>query len=202
MSFQTPQLSTDRYLEGMVRCGRVTKVSTNNCVAATVTYPDRGFQTGYLTVLQRNTIGTQDYYCPVAGEPVWVLMQGKSLSRGLILGSAYTEDNPPPYGVQTIRGTVFADGGYVIYDTAGGGNYQINCVGKATITTGTDCDLTVKGNLNAIVSGTALVQAPTITLKGNVTVQGNLTVTGTTVMQQQATATPNCRNTDGSGGGT
>jgi phage baseplate assembly protein V len=201
MPFETSQLRNSRYLEGMVRCGRITKVSTNKCVAATVTYPDRGFQTGYLTVLQRNTIGTQDFYCPVAGEPVWVMMQGRNLSRGLILGSAYTEDNPPPYGVQTIRGTVFSDGGYVIYDTAGGGNYQMNCVGKWTIQTGGDVNLTCKGNLNAQVSGTAIIKASTITLQGDTTVQGNLTVTGTTTMKQLATATPHCTNTDGSGGG-
>jgi phage baseplate assembly protein V len=194
MAFETRELSIDRYLEGMVRCGRITKVKTKNCVAATVTFPDRGFQSGYLTVLQRNTIGYQDYYVPQSGEPVWVLMQGRSLSRGLILGSAYTEGNPPPYSSQSIRGIVFGDGSYVIYDTAGGGNYQINTVGKTTITVG--------GDLNATVSGTATIQAPTINLTGNVNISGNLVVGGKTTMQQEALAIPHCLNQDGSGGGT
>jgi phage baseplate assembly protein V len=194
MPFKTPELSSERFLEGMVRCGRVTKVKTSPSVAATVTSPDRGFQSGYLIALQRNTIGHQDYYVPVPGEAVWVLMQGKSLNRGLILGSAYTDGCPPPFNSTTVRGMKFADGSYIIYDTSGSGNYQLNLVGKVTATVG--------GSLTATVSGAVTLKAPTIKLDGNVEITGTLKVDGVTTLAAGGTAIPNLANSDGSGGGT
>lgn len=193
MAFGTPELANDRYLEGMVRCGRITKVKTDKSIAATVTYPDRAFQSQYMVVLQRNTIGYQDQYVPVAGEAVWVLMQGKSLNRGLILGSAYTDGCPPPWNSQTIRGMMFPDGSYIIYDTAGGGNYQLNMAGKVTAT--------VKGDLNATVNGTTTLTCPTIKLAGNVEITGTLKVDGVATLAAGGTATPKMTNSDGSGGG-
>ena len=168
--FKTPELAHDHHLEGMVRCGRITRVKTSPSVAATVTYPDRWFQSPYLLVLQRNTIGYQDYYVPVPGEPVWVLMNGKSQTRGLILGSAYTNGCPPPFNSKTIRGIMFGDGSYIIHDTAGAGNYQINVKGQVTITVG--------GNMTATVSGTATIKAPNIALDGTVTINGDVTING------------------------
>jgi phage baseplate assembly protein V len=161
-----------------------------------VTYPDRGFQSPYLLVLQRNTIGHQDYYVPVPGEPVWVIMHGRSLDRGLILGSAYTEGSPPPFNSTTIRGMMFADGSYVIYDTAGGGNYQLNLKGKVTATVG--------GTLTATVTGNATIKAPTVILDAP-----RVNITGTLYCdylkpysQSEILATPHVKNADGSGGGT
>jgi len=202
MAFETPELDIYRYHEGMVRCGRVTKVSVNGCVAATVTFPDRGFQSGYMTVMQRNTIGAQDYYVPEEGEPVWVLMQGRSLSRGMILGSAYTEGNAPPFNSRTIRGVKFKDGSYMIYDSAGAGNYQIYTPGKITAQSGGDANITCGGNLTITVSNQATIKAPAIVLVGGVEIQGPLKVDGTTNLAAGGSATPNLRNTDGSGGGT
>jgi phage baseplate assembly protein V len=174
MPFKSPELSHEHHLEGMVRCGRVTKVKTSTSVAATVTYPDRGFQSPYLLVLQRNTIGYQDYYVPVEGEPVWVLMQGKSLNRGLILGSAYTDGSPPPFNSQTIRGMKFADGSYIIYDTAGGGNYQINTKGQVTITAASTVTITVP---NIKLAGNVEVTG-VLTVDQNVAIKGSLNTTG------------------------
>lgn len=194
MAFEKPQiLNRDHHVHGMVRVGRVTKVRTKGCVGVSVTYLDLGIQTAYLQVLQRNTVGCQDFYVPEVGENVWVLHPPGQPGRGLVLGSTYTVGNPPPYNDKAIRGVVFADGGYVIYDTRGGGNYQINVPGQANIHAG--------GNVNVVAGGTAVVQAASITLQGNVTVTGTLTVNGTTTMKQTATATPKCINTDGSGGG-
>jgi phage baseplate assembly protein V len=201
MPFETPELDIQRYQEGMVRCGRVTKVSTDNCVAATVTFPDRNFQSGYMTVLQRNTLGTNDFYVPEEGEPVWVMMAGRSLSRGLILGSAYTDDNPPPYNSRTIRGVKFKDGTFIIYDAANGGNYQINSAGKLTATTVGDANVTVGGNLVANVTGNASLKSPNITLDGAVTVTKTLTVQGVCTFSAGGSATPSIINTDGSGNG-
>jgi len=198
MAFRQKQLDNYPYLEGQVRCGRVTKVSTNNCVAATVTYPDRGYQSNYMTVLQRNTVGVQDFYVPTEGEPVWVLQYGKN--RGIILGSAYTDGHKPPWNTGTIRGTLYVDGTYVLYDTANGGNYQINTPGQVTVT--------AKGNITATSQGLATVKAPNIKLDGNVEVTGTLTVdqsatvTGFSNLNGGGKATPNMQNADGSGGGT
>jgi len=194
MAYETWELSGDRFLEGMVRCGRVTRVKTTGPPMATVTYPDRGFQSSYLLVMQRNTIGMQDYYVPVPGESVWVLMHGKSLNRGIILGSAYTDSNPPPWNSSTMRGMMFGDGSYVVYDTAGGGNYQIYTTGKTTITCGSD--------LNAIVTGNATIKAAAITLDSTtVTVTGTLHCDTYRGYQRTPMAIPNMSNQDGSGGG-
>jgi phage baseplate assembly protein V len=202
MAFSTQELDINRYLEGMVRCGRVTKVDTNNRIAATVTYPDRGFQSSYLQVLQKNTLGTQEFYCPVPGESVWVLQPPRGQGRGLILGSVYTDGNPPPYNVQTIRGIVFADGGYVIYDTASGGNYQLNLVGKCTLVTGGDVNATIGGALTATVSGTAKLTAASIELHGPTKVFGTLECTGIfTADVGGTTLSGHITNADGAGAG-
>jgi phage baseplate assembly protein V len=194
MPYQTWELDNYRYHEGMVRCGRVTKVKTQKNIMATVTYPDRGFQSQYLLVMQRNTVGMQDYYVPVAGESVWVLMQGTSLNRGIILGSAYTDSNPPPWTSATMRGMMFGDGSYVVYDTAGGGNYQIYTVGKTTIT--------CKSDLTATVTGTATIKAATVTLDApTVNITGILHCDNYRGYQGTPTATPKMTNSDGSGGG-
>jgi phage baseplate assembly protein V len=174
MPFETPELSIDKFHEGMVRCGRITKVQTSPSVAATVTYPDRGFQSPYLLVMQRNTIGYQDYYVPQPGEPVWVIMHGRSLDRGLILGSAYTEGSAPPWNSQTMRGMMFPDGSYIVYDTAGGGNYQINTKGQVTITAASAVTITVP---NIKLAGNVEITG-TLTVDQNVAIKGNLNTTG------------------------
>jgi phage baseplate assembly protein V len=200
-TFSTEELDIHRYLEGMVRVGRVTKVSTDNRIAATVTYPDRGFQSGYLNVLQKNTIGTQEFYVPVEGEPVWVLQLPRSQGRGVILGSCYTVGNPPPYNSASIRGIVFGDGSYVIYDTAGGGNYQINVAGKVTLTSAGDTIANVSGALTATVNGTASITAAHIELHGPTKVFGTLECTGVFTADVGGIAIGHITNTDGSGGG-
>jgi phage baseplate assembly protein V len=202
MAFEKPQiLGQDQVTYGMIRTGRVTKVRTKGCVAASVTYPHLNIQTAYIQVLQRNTLGCQDFYVPEIGENVWVLHPPDYPNRALILGSTYTVGNPPPYDDKAVRGVVFADGTYVIHDTRGGGNYQIHTGGQVNVNAGGNVNVIAGGNAVVQASGTATVTAPNITLQGNVKVQGNLLVTGTTTMQQQATATPRCVNTDGSGGG-
>lgn len=193
MPFETSELSHYQHLEGMVRCGRITKVKTSPSVAATVTYPDRGFQSQYLVVLQRNTIGHQDYYVPVPGEPVWVLMQGKSQYRGLILGSAYTDGCPPPFNSTTVRGMKFADGSYIIYDTANSGNYQINLAGKMTVTAATTLTITTKSDTT--------VNGVIIDTNGNVTIPGTLTVKGNVTFQTTGSIQTHLTNLDGAGGG-
>lgn len=196
MPFETPELSHQHFLEGMVRCGRITKVKTSPSIAATVSYPDRGFQSQYLVVLQRNTIGHQDYYVPVPGEAVWVLMQGKSQYRGVILGSAYTDNCPPPFNSTTVRGMKFSDGSYIIYDAATGGtsgNYQISLAGQANITAGTTLTITTKSNTT--------VNGVIIDTNGNMTIPGTLTVKGNVTFQAGGTIQSHLTNLDGAGGG-
>ena len=198
-----PELDITRYLEGMVRCGQITKVSaTNKRVACTVSYPDRGFQTGYLNVLQRNTVGAQDFYVPEVGEAVWVLHPPRGQTKAIILGSCYTSANPPPYTSKTIRGILYADGSYLIHDTASGGNFQINSAGKCTITTSGDLLATVGGNLTATASGTAKLTAGSIELHGNTKVFGTFECTGTfTADVGGTTLAGHITNADGAGAG-
>jgi phage baseplate assembly protein gpV len=80
---------------------------------------------------------------------------------------------------------MFGDGSYVLYDTAGGGNYQINTKGKVTIT----------------AASTVTVTVPNIKLAGNVEITGTLKVDGVTTLAAGGTATPRLTNSDGSGGG-
>jgi len=151
------------YLEGVVRYGRITRVDSARC-AATVTYPDMGYQTNYLPFLQRNTYGHQTYEEPIAGETAVVLHPQNSPNWGVILGSIYNKNNPPPQNSATQRGIWFKDGTYIIYDTASGGNYTIHAVGKVTINAATSVTITV----------------PNIKLAGDVEITGNLTVDGST----------------------
>jgi phage baseplate assembly protein gpV len=64
--------------------------------------------------------------------------------------------------------------------------------GPITLTTDGECTIT---------AAKCTVIAPEIVLDGNVTITKDLIVQGTTNMKQ-AYADPNCRNADGSGGGT
>lgn len=209
MSFGTPELRRyDNFLDGIVSQGRVTQVDTTNRIAATVTYPDRGYQTGFLNVLQRNTISNQDYTVPEVGEMVWVLHPPRARVRGLILGSVYTVHNPPPYNVGSTRGMVFKDGTFMIYDYKNN-TYQINIKGKWTIVTtdaismsgGTTISITAKGNITVTSQSQINLNGVIIDANGNVKIPGNLEVVQNVQFDAGGTINTHLTNIDGAGGG-
>lgn len=193
---ESPLLDRSHLLEGMIRVGRVTKVRTRGCIAASVTYPEHKVQTAYMQVLQRNTIGCQDFYVPEIGEVVYVLHPNWARNRGLILGSIYTSGNPPPYNDKAVRGFVFADGSYVIYDTRSGGSYQINTAGKVQVISAKDVTIQAATTCTIQAATTITLNAPTVDITGTLKVN--------TIIPHSAgaiTANPRMTNTDGSGNG-
>lgn len=185
-----------------------------------VTHPDKsGVVSAWLPVLQRGTVGTQDFFLPRVGEQVWVAYDPTGVEKGLVLGSTYTTNLPPPSASDPdSRYVLFDDGSFFQFDpdakklTANTkGEWDITAVGPIKIvTTGGDLDVTVQGNLNATVSGTATiqsggtatVQAPTIDLTGNVVISGTLIVGGNTTVNGGTTIVQNLQiNGTETGGG-
>ena len=176
-----------------------------------VTHPDKsGVTSAWLPVLQRETVGTQHAFLPRIGSQVWVLYDPTGVEQGLVIGSTYTTNLPPPTvsSGSDVSLTVYDDGaatqynpdnstwngntpGPIILHTAG--PMTIVSTGNINVTTHGDLDATVSGNLNANVTGTATVTAPTIKLSGNVEITGtcqidnNLTVNGATTTVQNLT---------------
>jgi phage baseplate assembly protein V len=180
MNLMTPGVEDygPQFREGMIRIGRIAEVDVNNRIAAKVSFLEKKIVSRYYPVLQKNTVGVQEFYCPVKGETVWVLRTGKNMADGLILGAVYTAGNPPPYGSQTIRGIVFQDGSFVIYDAASGGTYQVNIQGKIAVAAVKDIAVTTETFFKVEGKEDSQIKAPKLTLDADVIITKNLLVMG------------------------
>jgi phage baseplate assembly protein V len=163
---------------GMVRIGRIMKVNLKDRIAAKVSFFDKKIVSRFYPVLQKNTVGCQEYYCPEIGETVWVLRTGMNAQDGLILGAVYTTGNPPPYSSQSIRGIVFHDASFVIYDSSGGGTYQVNIQGKIAVSAVKDIAVTTQTFFKMEGAQDSQIKAPKLTLDADVIITKNLLVMG------------------------
>lgn len=96
-----------------------------------------------LSVLQRNTIKNKHYHLPDAGEQVYVLMDEEA-TEGMILGSIYSEADPPPLNDADKYYMEFEDGTSVEYDrkehslklkVSSKGTIEIECEGNISLKT-------------------------------------------------------------------
>jgi len=174
-----------------------------------VYYQDRDVLTDWMPVNQMGSAGAAFHYCPRVGDNVTVLHLGSGISQGIVLGSHATDNNPTftPNSIDS-HAAAFEDGAFFEHEpqsstttVAGVQTLHISVGGDTLAFSGGTWTLNVGGDCNITCGGNATVKAGTITLDGNVTITKDLTVQGTTHMQQ-AFASPNCRNSDGSGGGT
>jgi len=137
----------------------------------------------WLAVIQKSTIGTRDFWLPQLGEQVLFSTLPNGTSKGFIHGSFYSKGTPPPTTSEHVRHTTFADGTVIEFDSSNStltidskGPVDLKTKGQVKIDTEGDVELTTQGNLDAKAAGSAIVEAPNITIKGNIEVTGSLTV--------------------------
>ena len=121
-------------IKNLIRAGVVSAVFPERC-AARVTYQDRdGLVSAELPVLQSSCLNNKFYSLPDVGDSVVVLSfpNDQSGNSGVILGSFYTEKNPPPADNQDISTIKFSDETYIRYNRESH-LLEINCVGNIKI---------------------------------------------------------------------
>ena len=140
--------------KGLIRIDRVSSVNPANC-SARVTFEDREDVVSYeLPVLVRGSQDTKDYWLPTPGEQVLCIFaeNGKS-TDGFIVGTFFSEADPPPASSSDKRCVVFTDGTKIEYDMS-----------SKTIT------IECQGPIN--------IKSSAMTITGDTTIDGNLTVAG------------------------
>lgn len=127
-----------RALRGMVRTGTV--VSTDPAAdTVRVRYDDKDGAVSYeLHIMHRFSGKNKDYWIPDVGDQVVCLFaqNDKNLSTGWVLGSYFSDKQPPQAASQDVMRLDFADGGFVEYDRAAS-SLTINVPGTVTIKGGT-----------------------------------------------------------------
>lgn len=187
-----------------------------------VTHPEKsGVVSGFMPVLQMDTVGIQSANLPRLGSQAIVLYDPTGVEQGVVLGSTYTTKDPPPQLAQDNPDShlvLFDDGSYFLYnpdtkkltvntqgecDVTTVGPVKIVSTGNVEVTTQADLKATVSGNMTATVGGNATIQAQQIILQAPITIvtgilkvdniQGNVA--------PFPTANPKVLNSDGSGQG-
>ena len=113
----------------------------------------RPLVTDGLPVLHRGTLGDRAWWLPDIGEHVSVLFDGDS---GVILGSIYSEEDPPPERNAGVRSVTFADGTVVRHDRESG-RLSVVATGDVEVTAGGRLFLGGEGGAVEVALGPAIV---------------------------------------------
>ncbi|WP_303839397.1 phage baseplate assembly protein V [Selenomonas ruminantium] len=124
----------DRALRGMLRTGTVSAVYPKTDTVRVV-FDDKDETTSpELHVLHRFSGKNKDYWMPDIGDQVLCIFNNndKNFSTGWVLGSYFTERQPPQVASADIMRMDFADGSFVEVNRAAG-SLKINFTGPITI---------------------------------------------------------------------
>ena len=124
----------DRALRGMLRTGTVSAVYPKTDTVRVV-FDDKDETTSpELHVLHRFSGKNKDYWMPDIGDQVLCIFNNndKNFSTGWVLGSYFTERQPPQVDSADIMRMDFADGSFVEVNRAAG-SLKINFTGPITI---------------------------------------------------------------------
>lgn len=124
----------DRALRGMLRTGTVSAVYPKTDTVRVV-FDDKDETTSpELHVLHRFSGKNKDYWMPDKGDQVLCIFNNndKNFSTGWVLGSYFTERQPPQVASADIMRMDFADGSFVEVNRAAG-SLKINFTGPITI---------------------------------------------------------------------
>lgn len=124
----------DRALRGMLRTGTVSAVYPKTDTVRVV-FDDKDETTSpELHVLHRFSGKNKDYWMPDIGDQVLCIFNNndKNFSTGWVLGSYFTERQPPQVASADIMRMDFADGSFVEVNRAAG-SLSINFTGPITI---------------------------------------------------------------------
>ncbi len=157
-------------LRGIYKTGIVQEVN-DSLVVARVLLPDEdNMVTWWLQIMQPKTFGDQYLWLPDVGQEVAVMMD-EQFEAGIVIGSFYSEKNPPPKSGAGIFHVTFKDGAVIEYDRSAhllkailpeGGKGELTCPAGLTITAD---KTTINGDL--AVNGVQ-TNSETITAQGNI----------------------------------
>ena len=100
-------------VEDIIRIGQVSSVYPETCTARVAFDDLDDFVSAPLAILQQHTAGMQFYSLPQIGEHVLCVFLPSGKEMGFIIGSFYTNGNPPPVdgeGGMYISGNVSIGG--------------------------------------------------------------------------------------------
>ena len=124
----------ERALRGMVRTGTVSAGDPERDTAR-VTFDDKdGTSSPELHIMHRFSGKNKDYWVPDIGDQAVCLFANndKNFSTGWILGSYFTDKQPPQAASADVMRLDFADGSYIEYDR-GSSTLTVNVVGAVVI---------------------------------------------------------------------
>ena len=188
-----------RLLQSVVRIGKITMIDTTTTPPC-VRVESGSLHTDCIPWTTTRAASVSHWRPPFVGEDVVLLAIGGDTGNARVIGSLYTEDNPPPERSLDKTVTVYPDGARIEYDhaasiltatlpgqamvTAGG---AITVRAKGAVNVSSDADITAKApTINAVADTSATVKAPviaatadaSITLKAPaITLDGHVTVT-------------------------
>jgi len=155
----------------LIRCGIVSSVNPE-AGTARVAFEDRGVVSYELSVLQRGTLGVRDYWMPTPGEQVWCLYSPNGDIDGLVLGSVYSDEDPPPVTSAAKRRLEFPDGTYIEYDHE---EHLLKLVLKGSVKT--RLTQPIRLEINAPIKVIATEEFKMVLPKG-LTIDGSITLSG------------------------
>lgn len=124
----------ERALRGMLRTGTVASVNVANNTAR-VKFDDKdGIASPELHILHRCSGKNKDYWVPDIGDQVLCIFNNndKNFSTGWIMGSYFTDTQPPQVQSEDIMRMDFAGGSFIEVDRAAG-SLKISFTGPITI---------------------------------------------------------------------
>ena len=134
-------------LNNLVKVGRIVAVNPKKATAR-VEFEDRDRTVSWeIPVLHNHTHKDKTYWIPRIGELVYVLTPSLGEGLGVIIGSSYNSQDPPPESDGNIVKILFEDGTTIQYDK-GSHKLYIHSVGDIEITVNNgNGTVTINGNL-------------------------------------------------------
>ena len=124
--------AVERRLAQAFRIGIVSRLYESRG-AVRVVMPDADcIESHILPVLARKTHLDKDYWLPDIGEQVLCVFLPTGQETGFVIGSPWSEPDPPPVASADIRHIRFLDGTWLEYNRASG-DMQVHCRGKITL---------------------------------------------------------------------
>ena len=103
-------------LNNLVKVGRVVSVNPKKATAR-VEFEDRDRTVSWeIPVLHNHTHSDKTYWMPRIGELVYVITPSLGEGLGVIIGSSYNSQDPPPESDGNIVKILFEDGTTILYD--------------------------------------------------------------------------------------
>nr|BDD45780.1 hypothetical protein 2 [bacterium] len=126
-----------------------------------VTFPDLdNMVSGWLPVIMSFTLDDKDYRLPVKNSLVTCIMD-ENFEDGRVIGSIYSEADPPPVEDANKFVKLFADGTKIEYDKS---EHKLTA--------------DIKGSAEIIAETEIVLTCPAINMTGDVSITGNISITG------------------------